>query len=49
MRGLELIRTDAAKVAVEANRVVGLINVLGYVKDGGFAIGIDTLLDALLL
>jgi hypothetical protein len=49
MRGLELIRTDATQVAVATNRVVEVINVLGYVKDGGFATGIDTLLDALFL
>lgn len=49
MRCFELVRTDAAQMAMAARQIVEPLNVLGDVRGRYFPTGVDTLLDPLLL
>ena len=47
--GFELNWANAAQMAVTTDRIVEAFDVFGYVQGSGFAIGVDALLDSLLL
>src|SRR5450830_36855 len=49
MYGFKFVRTDTAKITVSSYFIVEIINVFGQVKRSGFAVGVNTFLDALLL